>query len=174
MSFSIYDASAPVFIAAFTGMQDWLDKALAEGKSEKDLMEARLAPDMYPLPRQIQLASDSAKGAIARLAGIEAPSMADTEASFTELKARCQKTIDFIKSVERARLEGAENRPVTLRLREGIGYQFVGKDYLTQFALPNFFFHVTTTYAILRNAGVGVGKPDFLSHLGQPVQLPAA
>jgi hypothetical protein len=174
MSFSIYDASAPVFIAAFTSIQDWLDKALAEGKSEKDLMEARLAPDMYPLPKQIQIASDTAKGAVARLAGIEAPSMADTEASFAELKARCQKTIDFIRSVERSKLEGAENRPVTLRFPQGVGYQFVGKDYLTQFALPNFFFHATTAYAILRNAGVGVGKPDFLSHLGQPVQLPAA
>jgi hypothetical protein len=174
MSFSVYDASAPVFVAAFTSMQDWLDKALAEGKAEKALMEARLAPDMYPLPKQIQIASDTAKGAIARLAGIEAPSMADTEASFAELKARCQKTIDFIQSVERSKLEGAENRPVTLRFPQGVGYQFVGKDYLTSFALPNFFFHVTTAYAILRNAGVGVGKPDFLAHLGQPVQLPAA
>ena len=174
MSFSVYDASAPVFVAAFTSMQDWLDKALAEGKAEKALMDARLAPDMYPLPKQIQIASDTAKGAIARLAGIEAPAMADTEASFAELKARCQKTIDFIQSVDRAKLEGAETRPVTLRFPQGVGYQFVGKDYLTSFALPNFFFHVTTAYAILRNAGVGVGKPDFLAHLGQPVQLPAA
>jgi hypothetical protein len=174
MSFSIYDASTPVFVRAFVSMQDWLDKALAEGKDEKALMEARLAPDMYPLSRQIQIASDTAKAAVARLAGIEAPAMPDTEASFAELKARCQKTIDFIESVERARLDGAENRPVTLRFPNGMGYQFIGKDYLTGFALPNFFFHVTTTYALLRAAGVQVGKPDFLSHLGAPVVLPAA
>lgn len=174
MSFSIYDASAPVFVAAFTNMQAWLDKALAEGKDETALMEARLAPDMHPLPKQIQIASDTAKFAIARLAGVEAPPMADTEASFAELKARCQKTIDFINSVERSKLDGAENRPVTVRFPNGMGYQFVGKDYLTSFALPNFFFHVTTTYALLRAAGVKVGKPDFLAHVGQPISLPAA
>lgn len=174
MSFSIRDASAPVFIAAFTSMQNWLDKALSEGKSEKDLMEARLAPDMYPLPKQIQIASDTAKGAIARLTGIDAPSMPDTEASFEELKARCQKTIDFIQSVSPAKFDGAETRQVTLRFPNGMGYVFDGKDYLTGFALPNFFFHVTTAYGILRAAGVGVGKPDFLAHLGQPVTLPAA
>lgn len=174
MSFSIYDASAPVFIAGFTNMQAWLDKALAEGKDEKALMEARLAPDMYPLPKQIQIASDNAKGAIARLAGIEAPSMADTESSFAELQARCQKTIDFIQGVDRAKLEGAENRPITVRFPNGMGYQFVGKDYLTTFALPNFFFHATTAYGILRAAGVNVGKPDFLAHVGAPITLPAA
>ena len=174
MSFSIYDASAPVFVAAFANMQDWLDKALAEGKDEKALMEARLAPDMYPLPKQIQIASDNAKGAIARLAGIEAPAMADTESNFAELKARCQKTIDFINSVDRSKLEGAETRPVTVRFPNGMGYHFAGAQYLTGFALPNLFFHVTTAYAILRNAGVGVGKPDFLAHVGAPIKLDAA
>jgi uncharacterized protein len=174
MSFTIYDASAPVFVAAFTNIQAWLDKALAEGKDEKALMEARLAPDMYPLPKQIQIASDNAKGAIARLAGIEAPAMADTEASFAELKARCQKTIDFINSVDRSKFDGAENRPITVRFPNGMGYQFVGKDYLNNFALPNLFFHVTTAYAILRAGGVALGKPDFLAHMGQPIQLPAA
>ena len=175
MSFSIYDASAPVFVKAFTSMQDWLDKALAEGKDEKALLEARLAPDMYPLSKQIQIASDTAKGAIARLAGIDAPSMADTEASFAELKVRCQKTIDFINGVDRSALDGAETRQVVVKFPNGMGYRFVGKDYLTSFALPNFFFHTTTTYALLRAAGVNVGKPDFLAHLGMPVQLePAA
>ena len=174
MSFSIYDASAPVFISAFANLQDWLDKALAEGKAEQALMEARLAPDMYPLPKQIQIASDTAKGCIARLTGVDAPSMPDTEASFAELKARCQKTVDFIRSVDRSAFDGAETRPVTLRFPNGMGYRFAGQDYLTSFALPNFFFHVTTTYALLRAAGVSVGKPDFLAHLGQPVQLDAA
>lgn len=174
MSFSIYDASAPVFVSAFANLQSQLDKALAEGKSEQALMEARLAPDMYPLPKQIQIASDTAKGCIARLTGVEAPSMADTEANFAELKARCRKTIDFIRSVDRSAFDGAVTREVTLRFPNGMGYRFAGKDYLTGFALPNFFFHVTTAYALLRAAGVGVGKPDFLAHLGQPVQLDAA
>lgn len=174
MSFSIYDASAPVFVNALTQIPNWLDKALAEGKAEGALMEARLAPDMLPFPRQIQIASDTAKAAVARLAGVEAPSMPDTEASFAELKARCRKTIDFIHSVDRQALESAENRPVTVRFPNGMGYRFAGKDYLTGFALPNFFFHVTTAYALLRAAGVGMGKPDFLAHLGQPVTLDAA
>jgi len=174
MSFSIYDASAPVFVSALGHIQAWLDKALAEGKDEKALMEARLASDMFALPRQIQITSDTAKSAIARLTGIDAPSMPDTEASFAELKVRCQKTIDFINSVDRSKFDGAEARPVTVRFPNGMGYQFAGKDYLTGFALPNFFFHVTTTYALLRAAGVGVGKPDFLAHLGEPIKLDAA
>ena len=174
MSFSIYDASAPVFVRAFTVMQAWLDKALAEGKSEKDLMEAKLAPDMYPLSRQIQIASDNAKGTIARLTGVIAPSMPDTEASFAELKQRCQKTIDFIQSVDRSAYDGADTRQCVVRFPNGMGYRFAGKDYLTGFVLPNFFFHVTTTYALLRAAGVNLGKSDFLAHLGQPEQLDAA
>jgi hypothetical protein len=174
MSFSIYDASAPVFVATFTNLQAWLDKALAEGKDEKTLMEARLTPDMYPLSKQIQIASDTAKGAIARLAGIEAPAMADTEASFDELKARCQKTIDFINSVDRSKLDGAESREIVMKFPSGMGYKFAGRDYVTNFALPNFFFHVTTTYALLRAAGVSLGKPDFLAHVGAPIKLDAA
>ena len=174
MSFSIYDASAPIFVNVFVNLQNLLDKALAEGKDEKALMEARLAPDMYPLSKQIQIASDTAKGCIARLAGVDAPAMADTETSFAELKARCQKTIDFIQGVGRSALDGADAREVVVRFPNGMGYRFAGKDYLTGFALPNFFFHATTTYALLRAAGVNVGKPDFLAHLGQPVQLDAA
>lgn len=168
MSFTIYDASAPVFTAALTNMQAWLDKALAEGKSEAALMEARLAPDMRPFPAQFQMASDSAKNAVARLAGIEAPSMPDTEASFAELKARCQRTIDFIQSVPRSAFEGADARTVELKFPNGSGYRFEGGAYLTGFALPNFLFHVTTAYALLRAGGVAVGKPDFLAHLGPP------
>jgi hypothetical protein len=170
MSFTIYDASAPVFVASLRNMKAWLDKAAAE-KSEAELIEARLAPDMRPLPAQFQMASDSAKNAIGRLAGIEAPSMADTETSFAELKERCDRTIAFIESVDRAQLDGAEDREVQLRFPNGMGYRFNGSLYLTGFALPNFFFHVTTAYAILRNQGISVGKPDFLQHLGQPIQM---
>ncbi len=171
MSFTIYDASVPVLTATLTNMQAWLGKALGEGKDEATLMAARLAPDMRPFPAQIQMASDSAKGAIARLAGVEAPSMPDTEASFAELEARCQKTIDFIRGVDRSKFDGADEREVVVKFPNGMGYKFTGGQYLTGFVLPNVFFHATTAYALLRANGVGVGKPDFLQHLGQPINM---
>jgi hypothetical protein len=174
MSFSIYDASAPVFVAALTSIPAWLDKALAEGKDEKALVEARLAPDMRPFAAQIQMASDSAKNGVARLVGIDAPSMPDVETTFAELKARCQRTVDFIQSVDRSAYQGAETREVELKFPNGYGYRFAGAGYLTGFALPNFFFHVTTAYALLRANGVSLGKPDFLQHLGLPNIQPAA
>ena len=168
MSFTVYEASAPVFANSLRTMGAWLNKALEEGKDEAALMEARLAPDMRPLPAQFQMASDSAKNAMARLAGIEPPKMPDTEASFAELKERCRKTVAFIEGVERSALDGAEDREVVIKFPNGMGYRFTGRAYLTGFALPNFFFHVTAAYAILRNQGVALGKPDFLRHLGPP------
>jgi uncharacterized protein len=173
MSFSIYDASAPVFTHALTNVQAWLDKALAEGKSEASLGDARLAPDMLPFSAQIQISSDTAKNAIARLLGVEAPSMPDTEKTFAELKARCQKTIDYINSFDRKAFDGADARAVQLKFPNGMGYNFTGVQFLTGFALPNFFFHVTTTYALLRKEGVTLGKPDFLQHLGMPETIAA-
>ncbi len=167
MSFTLYDASAPIFVASLRNMSAWLDKAAAE-KSESALIDARLAPDMRPLTAQFQMASDSAKNAMARLAGIEAPSMPDTETTFAELKDRCARTIAFIESVDAALIAGSEDREITLKFPNGMGYQFSGQAYLTGFALPNFFFHVTTAYALLRAAGVTLGKPDFLQHLGPP------
>lgn len=173
MSLSIYEASVPVFRAALTSMSAWLDKPEAREK-EAALIEARLAPDMRPFTSQYQIASDTAKNAIGRLAGIEAPAMADTEASFAELQDRCARTIAFIDGVGREAFEGSETREVALRFPNGMGYRFAGKDYLTGFALPNFFFHATIAYALLRANGVPVGKPDFLQHLGQPSMLDAA
>ncbi|MBA3896477.1 MAG: DUF1993 domain-containing protein [Sphingomonadaceae bacterium] len=173
MSFSIYDASVPVFVNALTDMRAWLDKAGAE-KTEAGLLEARIAPDMKPLPAQFQMASDTAKNAIARLSGIEAPSMPDTEASFAELRDRCDRTIAFVKSVDPAILAASEDREVVLKFPNGMGYRFTGSAYLTTFALPNFFFHATMAYAILRAAGVSLGKPDFLQHLGPPNLTPDA
>jgi len=170
MSFSLYDASVPVFTSTLANMRAWLDKAAAE-KPEAELLEARLAPDMKPLPAQYQMASDSAKNALARLRGIDAPSMPDTEASFAELKERCDKTIAFLAACDAASLVGADERAVELRFPNGMGYRFTGAAYLTGFALPNFFFHATTAYAILRAAGVSLGKPDFLQHLGPPNQV---
>ncbi|RZJ99560.1 MAG: DUF1993 domain-containing protein [Novosphingobium sp.] len=167
MSFHLHDASAPIFVASLRNMSAWLDKAAAE-KDERLLIDARLAPDMRPLSAQFQMASDSAKNAMARLAGIEAPSMPDTEASFAELRDRCARTIAFIESVDVAAVNAGEEREVTLKFPNGMGYAFTGRAYLTGFALPNFFFHVTTAYAILRAQAVTIGKPDFLQHLGPP------
>ncbi len=171
MTFTLYQTSVPVFARAMTNASTWLDKALAEGKDEATLMEARLAPDMRPLPAQFQMASDSAKNAIGRLAGIEAPAMPDTEASFADLQDRCRRTVAFIEGVPPSALDGAAEREVVLKFGNGSGYRFTGGDYLTKFALPNFFFHITTAYAILRAQGVAVGKPDFLMHLGHPTAV---
>lgn len=161
MSFGLYDASAPVFVRALTNLSGLMDKALAQGFDEAKLLEARLAPDMRPFPSQIQLASDSAKGAVARLTGTDNPSMADTETSFAELKTRIAATVAFIRSVEPAAFEGGEDRDVVLKFPGGEQH-FKGGAYLTGFALPNFFFHVTTAYALLRAAGVEIGKRDYL------------
>ena len=166
-SFGIYQASVPMFVDGLTNMRAWLNRAAAEG-NEASLIEARLAPDMRPLLAQYQMASDSAKNALARLTGTEAPSMPDTESSFAELRARCDRTIDYLMCFYASALTGSEDRTVEIRFPNGMGYEFDGARYLAGFALPNFFFHATTAYAILRNAGIALGKPDFLQHLGQP------
>jgi hypothetical protein len=171
MTLSIHAASASVFVDMLSNMRAWLDKAAAE-KAEADLLEARLAPDMFPLPRQYQIASDSAKNAIARLCGIEAPVMEDSETSFAELKQRCDRTIAFIEGVDREALDAGGEREVELIFPNGMGYRFSGRAYLTGFALPNFYFHATAAYAILRAQGVSLGKPDFLQHLGPPNIVP--
>ena len=161
MSFGLYDASAPVFVRALTNLSALMDKALAQGFDEAKLLEARLAPDMRPFSSQIQLASDSAKGAVARLTGTDNPSMADTETSFAELKARIDATVAFIGSADETAFEGGENRDVVLKFPGGEQH-FKGGAYLTGFALPNFFFHVSMAYALLRAAGVEIGKRDYL------------
>lgn len=167
MSFGMFEASVPIFVKSLADMRAWLDKAAAE-RPESELIEARLYPDMRPLPAQYQMASDSAKNALARLTGTQAPSMPDTEQSFAELKDRCDRTIAYLEGFDASALEGSEEREVLLKFPGGTGYRFFGAEYLAGFALPNFFFHVTTAYAILRNAGVSLGKPDYLQHLGPP------
>ena len=165
MSFTIYDASIPPMIRALSNLSKIMDKAVAQAKAQdiplSTLLEARLAPDMHPFPRQIQIASDAAKGAAARLANIEAPAMADTETTFPELQARIAKTIDFLKSVSADKIVGAEDREIVMKFPQG-EMKFSGRDFLTQFALPNFFFHVTTAYGLLRHKGITIGKMDFL------------
>lgn len=167
MSFDLWDASVPMFVNSLTNMRSWLDKA-SQGHDEASLLDARLAPDMKPLPAQYQMASDSAKNALARLAGTDAPAMPDVETTFAELRERCDRTIAYVTGFDRGQLSEGAEREVVIRFPNGMGYRFRGADYLTRFALPNFLFHVTTAYAILRHAGVPLGKPDFLQHLGPP------
>ncbi|CAN1534366.1 Protein of unknown function DUF1993 [Caulobacteraceae bacterium] len=161
MTFAIQQAAAPVFTRALNNLSAMIDKTLAAGVSEATLLEARLAPDMHPLPRQIQMASDSAKGAVARLAGVEPPAMPDTETTIAELKARIAATIAYVNSIDAAALDGAEDREVVLKF-PGAEMKFTGADFLTGFALPNFFFHITIAYALLRANGAPIGKMDFL------------
>ena len=154
----------PVFIDVLTNMKSWLDKAAAQ-HDESELLAARLAPDMYPLAKQFQLVSDSAKGCGARLSGIAAPAMADTEASFAELKERCDKTIAFLESLDPAAVDAGIAREIELKFPNGGGMRFDGQTYLTGFVLPNVYFHASMAYAILRAAGVDIGKFDYLGHL---------
>jgi hypothetical protein len=170
MTFTIYDASAPVFVNTLKNMRAWLDKAASE-KDPAALVEARLAEDMKPLTSQYQFASDSAKNCMARLIGIDPPAMPDTETTFAELQERCDKTVAFIEGIDPAALAGAEEREVVMKFPNGMGYRWTGADYLRKFALPNFYFHATTAYAILRAQGVSLGKPDYLQHLGMPEQF---
>jgi hypothetical protein len=165
MSFGMYQASVPAFTKTLKILSTLLDKAeayAAERKIEPDvLLNWRLAPDMFPLTRQIQLASDFAKGATARLAGVEVPKYADEERTFAELKARIAKTVKFIESIAPKDFEGAEQRDITLPAGDQT-LQFKGEPYLVHFTLPNFYFHATTAYVILRRCGLEIGKRDFL------------
>jgi hypothetical protein len=170
MSLTLHDATVPAFVSMLHNMRAWLDKAAREGDPAA-LVEARLVEDMKPLTAQYQFASDSAKNAVARLVGIDPPAMPDTETTFAELQQRCDKTVDFIQGVDPAAFAASEDREVSIRFPNGMGYRFTGGDYLRRFALPNFYFHATMAYAILRAQGVSLGKPDYLQHLGMPEQL---
>lgn len=165
MALSMYDASVPVFSRALGQLSHLLDKGLAhaqaQGTDPSVLVNARLAPDMFVLAGQVQVASDAAKLGAARIAGIAAPSFPDTETSFAELQARVAGTIEFLQGVDRSLIDGQEERPVTMKVA-GHELNFTAQRYLLQFALPNFFFHVTTAYAILRHSGVAIGKRDYL------------
>ena len=165
MSISIYDVSIPILTLSLTNLSAILDKAASHEEAKKVdpkvIPQARLIVDMLPLSAQIQIACDTAKGAAARLAGIDAPKHADTEATLAELKARVAKTLDFIKTIKPEQLKGAESREIVLQFPQTT-LKFTGINYLTNFVLPNFFFHVTTAYALLRKNGVDLGKRDFL------------
>ena len=165
MTLSMYQASIPGFVRMLENFSAILDKAVASAEARKIdpavLVAARLAPDMHPLSRQIQIATDTVKGGGARLAQVEVPSFADTETTFPELKERLAKTIAFLKTLKEAQIDGSEDRTVTMKAgpRE---LSFSGRDYLFNFVIPNLYFHLMATYAILRHNGVDVGKMDFL------------
>ncbi|MDP2005756.1 MAG: DUF1993 domain-containing protein [Rubrivivax sp.] len=166
MSLSMHGASVPAFTRQLTAMLTWLDKAQAHAELRKfdaqNYLGLRLAPDMLPFTRQIQIACDFAKGCVARLAGQEVPKWDDTEASLDDLRARIRKTVDYVQSFSASQVDGSEGREIVLPMRSGDPLHFTGQAYLTQFALPNFYFHATTAYALLRHAGVDVGKRDFI------------
>ena len=166
MNISMHSASVPVLQRLLGNLLNWLDKAEAHAQSRGfdagNYLGLRLAPDMLPLLKQVQIASDAAKGCVARLAGLEVPKWEDNEATFEDVRARVRRTIDYVGSVPAAQIDGSEAREVVLPMRNREPLRFNGHDYLRQFALPNFFFHVTTIYALLRHAGVPLGKADYL------------
>lgn len=167
MPLSMSQASQPVLLQMLKSLSANIDKAAAHAKAKglepADLTDARLAPDMLPFSRQVQIATDHAKGAAARLSGRENPKYEDTELTFEELKARIAKTIAFVSGVPAAEIDGSEEREVTLMIG-GQPRTMRGQHYLFHSVLPNFFFHVTTAYDILRHKGVEIGKRDFLGN----------
>ena len=167
MKISMYQASTPRIVRALTNLSAILDKAAAHAGARKIdplvLTSSRLYPDMFPLARQVQVACDVSKGAVARLAGIEPPKHEDTEKTFDELKARIAKTIAFIQGVRPEQIDGSEDKEIKLKVG-GRELEFSGIQYLLGFAMPNVYFHVTTAYAILRHNGVEIGKTDFLGN----------
>ena len=166
MQISIYEAIVPVANRMLGNLSAILDKGAAFAEHKKIeptvLTGARLAPDMFPLARQVQIACDMIKGGAARLGGVDVPSHEDNETTFAELKARVAKVRDFVNSIPAANFAGSESKAITLKMRHGERHFDNGLDYLRYYVLPNFYFHVTTTYAILRHNGVELGKADFI------------
>jgi len=166
MSFSMSQASLPVFEIALNALSGVLDKAAAFAAAKKVdpsvLLGSRLAPDMFALARQVQAAADQAKNGAARLAGVEPPRYEDNETTIDQLKARLAKTVAFLKTLDRKQIDGASDREITFPLGPTNKGHMKGDDYLDHFVLPNFYFHVTAAYAIVRHLGVDIGKRDFL------------
>jgi len=168
MTISMFQASVPVFVRGLENLQAILGKAQVHAAQKQInpqvFTQARLFPDMFPLTHQIYIATNTAKGSAARLAGLEIPKYDDVEASFDELDARIRKTLAYLKGFKAEQIDGSESRTVTLEMHSK-PVQFTGLSYLLTFALPNFYFHVTTAYNILRHNGVEIGKADYLGKL---------
>ena len=168
MASTLYDFSIPPLTRGLTNMSAILDKAAAFATAKKlepgVLSQTRLYPDMHPLSRQVQIACDTAKGAAARLAGVEIPKHEDTETTLPELKARIAKTLDFLKTISADKMSGEENRSIEIKFPNG-AWKFTALSYLNDFVLPNFYFHHSMVYALLRKSGVEIGKGDFLGDI---------
>jgi uncharacterized protein len=168
MTVSMHAMSVPIFVKTLGNLAAVLDKAAAHAQAKKIdqtvLLNARLFPDMFPFTRQVQLACDFAKNTVARLAGQEPPKFEDTETSIEQLQARIARTLEFVRGFDAAALDGAETREISIKVRDTV-QKYVGLPYLAHAALPNFFFHATTAYDILRHNGVELGKRDFIGSL---------
>jgi hypothetical protein len=166
MTISMYQASAPAFQRTLTALSAILDKAAAHAAARKidpqALLLARLAPDMFTFAKQVQVACDFAKNTMARLAGQEPPKFPDEEKSFDDLKARIAKVGDFVQAFTPAQIDGSEDKDITFPAGPGATMTLKGQAYLVNFAMPNFYFHATAAYAILRHNGIELGKRDFL------------
>ena len=166
MSLTMHSASVPLFAQMLKALAGVLQKAEAHAAAKKIepgvLLEYRLAADMFPLRRQVQIAADFAKGPAARLAGVDVPGWADDETTFADLQARIAKTLEFIGGLDAAKFDGSESREIVLRPGTDKEQRYDGRAYLVNYAIPQFLFHVTAAYAILRHAGVDVGKKDFM------------
>jgi hypothetical protein len=173
MTVSLYKVSVPIFIQFLTSLSAVLDKAQAFADAKKigpsELLSKQLAPDMFPLVRQVRAATDHAINGAGRLAGVELPSFSNTEATIPELKERIDKTIAFLKTLKPAQIDGTEDKAIKITFPSGAVRDFTGQSLLLNNSLPNFYFHCTTAYDILRQAGVELGKRDFM---GTPVSLP--
>jgi uncharacterized protein len=172
MAISLYQISVPIFVQFLTSLSGVLDKAAAFAEAKKVdpsvLLNTRLTPDMFPLLRQVRAATDHAINGAGRLAGAELPTFANTEATIPELKERIAKTIEFLKSLKPAQIDGTEGKEIKITFPSGATREFTGQSLLLNNSLPNFYFHCTTAYDILRQCGVELGKRDFM---GTPVSL---
>ena len=166
MTISMYQASVPVFLKMLGNLRSFIVKGETYAQEHSiepaALLNARLFPNMLPLIKQVQIASDSSKGCVARLAGVDVPKFEDNETSFDDVKARIDKTMDFLKTFRPEQIDGTEERDIAIPVAKEVMH-FTGQQYLLNFAMPNFYFHVTTTYALLRHNGVALGKRDFLA-----------
>lgn len=167
MPITMHSASVPIFQTTLQNLEHILSKGEAFAEARKVdpavLTQYRLAPDMLPLTRQVLIACDAAKNGVARISGVEAPRFEDNESTFAELKARIRKTLDYLASVPAQAFEGSEARDITFPVGRDASRTMQGEAYLKHWVLPNFFFHVTTAYAILRHNGVELGKADYLA-----------
>lgn len=168
MPISLFQVAVPTFVQLLNSLTNLLDKAVTHAAAKNIdpsvLVNYRLSPDMFSLAQQVQIATNQAKGAVARLAGVDVPNYDDTETTFDELKARIARTLDFVNAFTVDQLDGSEGREIVLK-REDKVLRLSGQNYLLHLVFPHFYFHVTTTYDILRHAGVDLGKGDFLGRI---------